>query len=209
MGVLKDSAEDLNFACGKIRAVVAWASTSSMKRLIILFLVSVVLIAFTGIYFYYLLEQVTNNSNTHAREVGFLQEELKYKVTLDSIDLCIESSKYADPLRASYCQDAVLKYKQASINWPQPERVKELCDKGAYGAMRNDVSHYIRYIELERLTFPPATKRFQLLDAMLSKTGVGLWLVLVFSILTFVAFVLWREALRRERSAKAEGQGKA
>jgi hypothetical protein len=90
-----------------------------------------------------------------------------------------------------YCKDAVTQYQRASVDWPQ-ERVKEVIAKHAYGAMKIDVSHYIRSIELDRLLIRPPTKEKELLDLLLNKVTIALCLFLFISLMLGTAFLLWR-----------------
>jgi len=195
VGNITETAEDLNFVLSKFRAIIAWASASPAKRIFFVSLVGSVVLIGQYVYLNSLLQSNRSSSDSHVQELTLLSKEHRYKTALDSIVLCIEATKEKSAHSDWYCKDAVTRYQRASENWPQ-ERVKEVSAKHAYGAMRIDVSYYIRSIELDRLLIRPPTKDKELLDLLLSKTAIALCSFLVVSLITGTAFLLWRTSAR-------------
>jgi len=208
MGTIKDFVEDLGFAFDKISTFIVWASFSFAKRMVTLLVVAMIILAGQYLYLNRLLKQAKMSSESRNQEIKYLVRENAYKATLDAITLCIDATKEESSLGDWYCREAVIKYKQASTTWPQ-DRVKEVSDNLAYGAMKNDVSHYIRNVELERLLHRPPIKENELLDLLLSKTGIGLWVTGALSFFAGIVFVLWRVSLRRVRTQKITKQDEA
>jgi hypothetical protein len=136
------------------------------------------------------------------QQVTALGKELGYKVALDAITMCLDSAKDKPNLHAWYCKHAVMQYKQTSKNWPQ-ERVNEVIDKLAYGAMKNDISHYLRSVELNRLIQSPATREEELLKLFLSKVAIGLWIFAVATIMVGVYLALWILPNRKKNTLNA------
>jgi hypothetical protein len=76
------------------------------------------------------------------------------------------------------------------MQWPQ-ERVKEVIGKLAYGAMKNDISHYLRSLEIDRLIKLPKTSEEIYLNLLLSKIAFGFFMFLFIVILLIAYLLLW------------------
>ncbi len=158
--------------------------------MLVVSLLGIVLLGGQYAYIDYLLTEAKKAGENRTREVTALGKELGYKVALDAITLCLESVKDNPKLRAWYCQQAVIQYKQASTNWPQ-ERVREVTDRLAYAAMKNDVSHYLRSVELDRLIQSPGSREEEVLKLLLGKTAVALWMFFVVAVMVGAYLFLW------------------
>lgn len=182
MGILKETAEEVSVALDKVSALRAWASVSFARVLFVAALLGAALVGGQYAYVNYLLTEARKAGENRTREITALGKEHGYKVALDAITACLESAKDKPPLNVWYCKQAVIQYRNVSANWP-PERVKEVIDKHAYVAMKNDVSHYLRSVELDRLMNSPASREEEVLKLLLSKTAVALWLFVVVAVM--------------------------
>lgn len=190
MGILKETTEEVSVALDKVSALRAWASVSFARVLFVAAILGAVLVGGQYAYVNYLLTEARKAGENKAREITALGKEHGYKVALDAITACLESAKEKPTLNAWYCKQAVAQYRNASTNWP-PERVKEVIDKHAYVAMKNDVSHYLRSVELDRLMNSPASREEEVLKLLLSKTAVALWLFVVFAVMIGAYLFFW------------------
>lgn len=190
MGILKETAEEVSVALDKVSALRAWASVSFARVLFVAALLGAVLVGGQYAYVNYLLTEARKAGENRTREITALGKEHGYKVALDAITACLESAKDKPPLNAWYCKQAVIQYRNVSANWP-PERVKEVIDKHAYVAMQNDVSHYLRSVELDRLMNSPASREEEVLKLLLTKTAVALWLFVVVAAMIGAYLFLW------------------
>lgn len=191
MGKFEETAENLIYAFNKIKIAIAWAASSIVKRIIFLALLIVILLSAQFTYLNHLLNETRKSAELRSHEIRNLEKEISYKSTLDVITSCIDATNDKSKDRAWYCNEAVVKYKQASVDWPQ-NRINEVSGKLAYYAMRSDVSHYIRSIDLDRLTNSPATKEEELLKLLLSNTVIGLWITGVVFVISGAIFLLYR-----------------
>ncbi len=190
MGILKETVEEFSVAFDKVSALRVWASVSFARVLFVAALLGAALVGGQYAYMNYLLTEARKAGENRTREITALGKEHGYKVALDAITACLESEKDKPPLNIWYCKQAVIQYRNVSANWP-PERVKEVIDKHAYVAMKNDVSHYLRSVELDRLTNSPASREEEVLKLLLSKTAVALWLFVVFAVMIGAYLFLW------------------
>lgn len=202
MGFIKETVEDAAVTIDKARAIREWASVSSARVIFVMLLIESFLLAASYVYVNNLLSETGKYGEIHSQQVTALGKELGYKVALDAITQCLDSAKDKSKLHAWYCKNAVMQYKQASTNWPQ-ERVNEVIDKLAYGAMKNDVSHYLRTVELDRLIQSPATHEQELLKLLLSKVAIGLWILAVATIMVGVYLALWIVPNRKKNTLNA------
>lgn len=190
MGILKEISEAVTIALNKFSALRAWASVSFARALFVSTLFGVVLVGGQYAYMNYLLTEARKAEENRIREITALGKEHRYKVALDAITACLETEKKTPALNSWYCQQAVVQYRNASINWPS-ERVKDVIDKKAYAAMKNDVSHYLRSVELDRLMNSPVSREENVLKLLLSKQAVVLWLFVVVAIMIGVYLFFW------------------
>lgn len=157
-------------------AIRKWAYISFARSILIASLIGMVLLGSQVLFMRTLFAEVTKKSEYLSHESATLVKELLYKSALDSIVLCMDSIKEKSSLRNWYCEEAVMKYKRVSEDGtPNQNRVKEVAEKLAYGAMKNDVSHYLRSIELERLHNSPASREEEILNFLLNKVVFTLW----------------------------------
>jgi|GEM_PF-2621712 len=200
MGQFKDISEDVALILGKSRVIFAWASTSPIKRVSLVSAILGLIFLVQYAYLNSLLKTVDTNTKRYTRELNLIDKELRYKSALDAVVLCIEAKK-DEPLHSDwYCKYAVEKYIWASKGWPQ-DRVNDVTVKLAYGAMKLDLSNYIRTIELERLINTPPPEELELLKLLSSKTVVALWSVSFFILSLGMSFILWKLSSQREKSS--------
>ncbi len=174
MITVKEITEDVSIVFKKIGALRAWTSVSVARVLFVVVLFGSVLVGGYYVYLESLFAEAKKAGENRTREIAARGKELKYKYTLDAIAACIESEKGKVPLNAWYCEKAISEYRNASIDWPQ-ERVKAVIDKHAYIAMKNDVSHYLRSAEFDRLLNSPMPREEEILKLLLSQTVTTLW----------------------------------
>ncbi|HYW58806.1 MAG TPA: hypothetical protein VE934_17785 [Polaromonas sp.] len=196
MATFKNTFEETRFIIEKVTSILVWASSSAVKRLILLSLLGAFLLTAQYLYLTHLLNATKKSGENRARETESLSKEHRYKAALDSITLCTDSKKEKQQLQVWYCQKAIVEYKQVSTEQLQ-DHVNEVANKLAYGAMRNDVSRYIRYLEFDRLLHSPATKEEELLNLLISKTVIGLWVFGLALLMTGAYFLLWILPKRR------------
>lgn len=199
MGTMKDAADTTATAIKGALAVRAWASGSSVRTLFVTLLVAALLIVGQCVYLNYLLTEAKKSGESQRREVTALTKELGYKVAMDAITLCLESVKDKPALHTWYCEQAVFQYRNVSTGWPN-ERVNEVIDRFAFAAMKNDVSHYLRSLELDRLAHSPATKEEEVLKLLLSKAVIALWIIAVLAV-TGGAYLFLRILPNRRKGA--------
>ena len=190
MGILKETADEVSVALDKVGAIRTWASVSFVRVLFVVAVLGSVLVGGEYAYLNYLLTEAGKAGENRNREITALGKEHGYKVALDAFTACLESAKEKPTLNAWYCKQAVIQYRNASANWPS-ERVKEVIDKQAYVAMKNDISHYLRTVELERLMNSPASREEEVLKLLLSKTALALWLFVVVAAMIGVYLFFW------------------
>lgn len=190
MGILKKTSEEVAIMLDKGRALCAWASVSFARVLFVASLLGAVLVGGQYAYVDHLLTEAKKAGENRTREITALGKELGYKVALDAITLCLESVKDKPALHGWYCKQAVIQYRNVSANWPQ-ERVNEVIDRLAYAAMKNDVSHYLRGVELDRLIHSPASREEEVLQLLLGKPAVALWLFVVIAVMVGAYLLLW------------------
>jgi hypothetical protein len=195
MGVIKNTAEDVSLTIQKVRVIFDWASVSMVRGMLVMSLVGIAWVGTESVHVYKLLTEVKRNDESRIREMTSLVRGLQYKVTLDSITLCLDSEKAAPKLHAWYCGEAIALYKKTSTEGI-PERANELIEKLAYGAMKNDVSQHLRSVEFDRIFHSPATKAEEDLNLFLSKAGLGISMfVLIFVMIgTYLALRFHRIA---------------
>lgn len=156
MGFLKSAMEGVALAREKGIALRTWASASLVRVICVIAMLGFVIL---GTFFgciNYLLAEAKKNSEIQRTELIATGKENSYKSALDTVQLCIDSAKDDPKLHKWYCDEAVDRYTQASIREPK-ERVNEVIGKLAYGAMKNDISHYLRSLEIDRLIKLPKT----------------------------------------------------
>ena len=115
-----------------------------------------------------------------------LVEENSYKAALDSITLCLESEKGKSKISKWYCDDAINQYRNISRRQPQ-QRVIEIINLRAFGAMKNEVNHYLRIKSVDRLLFSPPTRNEEYLQLVLERTSIGFWVLIS---ITFVSIII-------------------
>lgn len=190
MGFFKEATEAATIALEKARVLHAWASVSFLRVMLVVFLLGISLLVAQYTYVNYLLAVAKKGTENRTLEFRALGIENGYKVVLDAITLCLDSAKDEPKLHAWYCEQAVAQYRQASTHWPQ-ERVNEVIAKLAYGAMKNDVSNYLRNVELDRLIQSPASREEEVLTLLLNKTAVWLWIFIVLTGMLSAFLALW------------------
>ena len=199
MANLKEAAEAIAIATEKLQTLRDWASISYARTILVILGVGLFFLVTQYATFNYLLTETKKQSQTLVRDAEAIGKELRYKVALDAINVCLESGKEIPKLRKWYCENATAQYKNVSKHAP-PERVKGVVDRLAYAAMRDDVSHYVRSHALERLIQTPATPEQVLLNNLLSTT-VTVSYVLVFAFVLVSAYVVLRILPRRRMPA--------
>lgn len=177
MGVIKNMADDVSLAIQKLRVIFDWASVSMVRGMLAMSLIGLAFVGTQAVHTYKLLAEVGRNSESRIQEMAFLGKEIQYKVTLDAITLCLDSEKTEPKLHAWYCSEAIAQYKKTSTQG-LPERVNELIEKLAYGAMKNDVSQHLRSVEFDRLIHSPATREEVELKWVLNKAVLCAWIFL-------------------------------
>jgi len=197
MGKITESAEDAKFIFDNFNKVIRWASETFLKRFLILLLLAISIVGAQYLYLNNLLEQTKKSSERHVLEVKLLTKENLYKTALDSINLCMSAQEKKLKNADWYCENAIYQYRDASKNWP-PEGIKKVIDKLAYGAMKIDVSHYIRSIKFSRLVNTPPTKAQELLDLMLSKTMIIIVIGCILFVFTLFFIMLLRASKHRK-----------
>jgi hypothetical protein len=190
MGTLKGIAEDVSVALDMGKALRAWLVVSFARFFFALTIFGAVLVGGQYAYMNYLLTEARKAGENKIIEITRLGKEQNYKVALDEITACIESANEKPTLKAWYCDQAVNGYRNASTNLPQ-ERIKEVIDRHAYVAMRNDVSRYLRSVELERLINSSPSKEEEVLQLLLSKTVFAFWLFFLVAAMIGVCLFLW------------------
>lgn len=199
---VKEVAEGVIVALEKARVLRTWASVSFARVMLIMSLLGVVLAGTQYAYVNYLLTEAKKNGESRTRQVTALASELGYKATLDAITLCLDSGKEKPKLRAWYCEQAVIQYKHASTLWPQ-QRVNEVVGRLAYGAMKNDVSHNLRSVELDRLIQSPVSREEEVLKLLLGKTAIALWMFFVVTVMLGAYLALWMLPNRKKGASEA------
>lgn len=189
MRIIKDSVEAAVISFKMMHAVRTWASTLP-KVLLVMLLLEIGLCCITFVYIDNLRTEIKYYEKFRAQEIATLDKALDYKAALDSITLCIDSSKEEPKLHVWYCKYAVIEYKKASITWSQA-RVSEVVDKLAYGSMVNDISHYLRSIERDRLLQSLGTPEERRLKSLLSITNITLWILALIFVIVGVYIFLW------------------
>lgn len=188
---VKEILEKIAFAVArieKLKAVLLWFLSSSLRRLLAVLLICCIPLGMV-LYLHVMQKGSWEQTKVRLNDVEYLVKENGYKVALDALTLCIESRKDKLPLSKWYCEDATLKFRQHSLHWPA-ERVEELIQKSAYEAMRNDVSHYIRSIPVDRAIHAPDTKEEQFLKFVFDNTMFGIWVTLVVTLLMGSTYLL-------------------
>lgn len=183
MGKVKEVWEDAGLIRDKIRPVLFWMSRSAPRRLMSLCFLGASILVVHGFYLDYLLKE---SEETSQRQIKGLQDSVKatqYKRALDQIDLCLTTAGQQAGLQSWYCEGAVDEYVRASEYWPQ-DRVVGVVNRKAYGAMKLDVSHYLRVHETSRNRGRSRVEHEQLLDLLLSRTG------LIVSVLVVVGLII-------------------
>lgn len=189
MGLIKEASEDASIAFERARTLAAWASVSFIRVMLVVSLLGVSLLIAQFAYLNYLIGIAQKNTDSRLQELNILSKEHIYKGALDAITLCLDSKKEKPKLRTWYCEQAVYRYKDAARDRPQ-ERVNEVISRLAYAAMKNDVSHYLRALELERLR-ATSSKEEEILQLLLSKTVRGLWVFFVIAVMLGAYLILW------------------
>jgi hypothetical protein len=190
MGFLKSAMEGVAFAREKGIALRTWASASFVRVFCVIAILGFVLL---GTFFgciNYLLTEAKKNSEIQRTELIATGKENSYKSALDTVQLCIDSTKDDPKLHKWYCDEAVDRYTQASILEPK-ERVNEVIGKLAYGAMKNDISRYLRSLEIDRLIKLPKTSEEIYLNLLLSNIAFGFFIFLFIVVLLLTYQALW------------------
>lgn len=200
--ILKETTEEVSVALDKINALREWASVSFARVMLVVSVFGAVLVGGEYAYVNYLLTEAQKVGENRNREINSLGKEHGYKAALDAVAACLESAKEEPTLNAWYCKQSVVKYRNASTNWPQ-ERVKEVIDKHAYLAMKNDISHYLRTVELDRLINIPRSREEDVLKLLLSKTVVVLWVFIVVAVIIGPYLFFWVLPNRRRGTPAA------
>lgn len=190
MGILKETIEEVSVALDKVSALRAWSSVSFARVLFVATVLGVVFVGGQYAYVNYLLTEAREAGEKKTREITALGKEHEYKFAFDAITACLESARENPTLNAWYCRQAIVQYRKASTNWP-PERVKEVIDKNAYVAMKNDVSHYLRSVEFDRLMNSPVSREEEVLKLLLRKTAIALWLFFVVAVIICIYLFFW------------------
>lgn len=193
MGGVNDKFEDGKLLVKISKDTIDWASINAFRRIgFLLFIVTVIF----GAWYWYL----TDLSNKAASDIEIrTQQEVNlsksnlYKASIDSVDLCLNALEKSTDLKDWYCERALQAYKNR-LSKSELERVKELIDKKAYGAMRADLLHKERRIKYNELINRKQTKENQLLDKLLDSTSIAIFLTLIISIYCFVVYWLYKRS---------------
>ena len=190
MGIFKEAIDGSTVALEKGRILRTWASASFVRVLFVIAVLGLVLLGAQFGYINYLLDISKKNSEIQRTELIATGKQNSYMSALDAVELCLDSAKDNPKLHKWYCDEAVDRYTQASTKWPQ-ERVKEVIGKLAYGAMKNDISHYLRSLEIDRLVKLPETNEEKVLNLLLSKTAIIIFIFALIVILLLAYLALW------------------
>ena len=172
MGLPKDIMEGVGIVLERAQALRTWASVSFLRVMVIILPLVICLVSAQYIYLNHLLTEAKKSSDQRMREATTLVKENGLKGALDTVMLCMDFPTKENPkLHEWYCEQAVMQYKQVSTQWPQ-ERVNEVVTRLAYGAMKNDISHYLRTIELDNLMHSPASREEEVLTLLLNNTAI-------------------------------------
>lgn len=161
--VEKNAVTVLNWADKTIR----WAAKTKLRSV---FLIATLTVSVITTPYLFLTKLISDNQKFYQErfeKIGYLQEENDHRITLDWINLCIESIKTDHKYTERYCERARERFDKASDNW-SPD-TKQLIKDEAYEAMKIEVSHYLRSVEFSKLINQKAQEGKILLDTMLSK----------------------------------------
>ncbi len=204
MGEVNDKFEDGKLLVKISKDTIDWASINAFRRIgFLLFIVTVIF----GAWYWYL----TDLSNKAASDIEIrTQQEVNlsksnlYKASIDSVDLCLNALEKSTDLKDWYCERALQAYKNR-LSKSELERVKELIDKKAYGAMRADLLHKERRIKYNELINRKQTKENQLLDKLLDSTSIAIFLTLIISIYCFVVYWLYKRSPNTNNACRVMG----
>lgn len=186
---VNDIFEKANLAMSWVKKAFIVAKDTALLRTAFLLAVGASIILFQVLAFEYVEYRADAMEKKSTRDVELLLLEGRYKAALESINLCIGHSGEKGKLRDWYCNDAVGQYWLVSKAWPQ-NRVDQVIKYRAYESMRNDVSNYIRGVEVGRFRNAPYTKFEELKRIMLSNEYMVTFVIVSLVVLTSVFSIL-------------------
>jgi len=190
MGTIKEISEDATIVIKQVVFLQKWLSTSHARVTFVMLLLGICLIGIQYWYLNDLLAKAQKNRENKASKVVELVKANGYQFALDAVELCLEAKRDETNLQNWYCEQAINQYKNASTDWPQ-DRVNEVTEKFAYGAMKSDLSHYMRSLQVDRVSLAPASEEEKVLELLLTNTMVVLVVVVLFGIMLGTYLVLW------------------
>lgn len=195
MGTIKSTVDDASLIAEKARFIRGWAARSALRTLLVVALTGAAILCAQFLYFHDLLSKIKQADESRNQQSEIRRRVLQHRVTLDSITLCLDSEKSDPKLHVWYCKEALESYKGSSANL-LPSRVQEIVSKLAYGAMKNEISHQLRLAEMGLHAYPAATREAELLNLLLSKIAIAIYIFVLVIFMIVLYFALRYHAFK-------------
>lgn len=203
---------DLNLIERLVRygsAVRGWAHGSVWKSLLVWGVVNLLLGAATVIGMQWLLSQQSSEGAHWRLELALKTRESILQLAADRISDCIKARGETKTQQQWYCEQAIIEYRKASEGFQPQQYVDDVVQRRAFLAMRSDVAHNIRSVDLQRWNWGRNEDAENQLRFVLSSKGVAIWSGLTSLVLGLTAAVLWLPQRRKAvvRKVKVGGAG--
>jgi hypothetical protein len=190
---INDSLEELKKIAEHSDKAISWASTSAFKRISFLLLMNIILLGIGSFYLTDLANKVSTDINQQTALAANLRKSNLLKSSMEDITLCQNAIEKSTSLEEWYCDGAIKSYKNRLSN-EQRKRSQELINIKAYGAMKADLAEIERYIKYDELINRKETKEQQLLNKILSSTGIVIILCLLIFFYGFAVYILHKKS---------------
>jgi hypothetical protein len=193
MNNINDTLEDLKKIAEHSDKAITWASTSAFKRISFLLLMNVILLGIGSFYLTDLANKVSTDINQQTALAANLRKSNLLKSSMEDIALCQNAIEKSTSLEEWYCDRAIKSYKNR-LSDKQRESSQELINIKAYGAMKADLAEIERYIKYDELKNRKETKEQQLLNKILSSTGIVIILCLLIIFYSLAVYILYKKS---------------
>lgn len=181
---------------GIARKMRSWAARSTLRRLLLLFITGVIVLAAQVLCLNHLLRQSNEASKSYVKAVRLLSEKNADQAALDSISACIESRSEVAALHKWYCTKADSSFRTSTRGLTDPG-AQEIFQGHAYLAMRDFMRNKIRGLALDKLVLPYDSSQGKQLTFVVSNAGI--WISAIGTSLLMLLIFLYLDGFTKSQ----------
>jgi hypothetical protein len=190
MSLISDIHQNIKVLMMTLDRYFKWTADSPWKRLFTLMLFAVFFLAIFYFFPNNLVNKMEKRSEDYQIESRYLNDEIRYKIAIDWIEVCQKHLKMNSSKSPLYCDEALEHYKNS--NKRSEVHIKKLTKILAYDAMIIDLKSDIRRIESKRLLLSSKSPEYKVLTLLLSTTTIIILSFLMLLITGGLLFVMYK-----------------